>query len=137
MTWQPELDELRAREAEARKLGGADKIARQHAGGRLTVRERIEGVIDPGSFREIGAIAGVEARMGDRLDLYMHVPLTVVVGGDAVTREQTGAGVLTAEMVDEPPALGGFGAGALFGVQVRLFKPRQPETKAADEDPDF
>lgn len=86
---------------------------------------------------QIGAIAGVEARMGDRLDLYMHVPLTVVVGGDAVTREQKGAGVLTAEMVDEPPALGGFGAGALFGVQVRLFKPRQPETKAADEDPDF
>lgn len=58
MTWQPELDELRAREAEARKLGGADKIARQHAGGRLTVRERIEGLVDAGSFHEVGAIAG-------------------------------------------------------------------------------
>ncbi|WP_431305547.1 acyl-CoA carboxylase subunit beta [Sediminicoccus sp. BL-A-41-H5] len=58
MTWQPELDELREREAHAKMLGGADKIARQHAGGRLTVRERIDGLADPGSFHEIGAIAG-------------------------------------------------------------------------------
>ena len=58
MTWQPELDELRQREAHAKLLGGADKIARQHAGGRLTVRERIDGLADPGSFHEIGAIAG-------------------------------------------------------------------------------
>lgn len=58
MTWQPELDELRQREAHAKMLGGADKIARQHAGGRLTVRERIDGLADPGSFHEIGAIAG-------------------------------------------------------------------------------
>lgn len=58
MTWQPELDELRQREAHAKLLGGADKIARQHAGGRLTVRERIDGLADPGTFHEIGAIAG-------------------------------------------------------------------------------
>ena len=58
MTWQPELDELRAREAHAKMLGGADKIARQHAGGRLTVRERIDGLADAGTFHEIGAIAG-------------------------------------------------------------------------------
>jgi len=58
MTWQPELDELRHREAQAKLLGGADKIARQHAGGRLTVRQRIDGLADPGSFHEIGAIAG-------------------------------------------------------------------------------
>jgi acetyl-CoA carboxylase carboxyltransferase component len=58
MTWQPELDELRQREAHAKMLGGADKIARQHAGGRLTVRERIDGLADAGTFHEIGAIAG-------------------------------------------------------------------------------
>ncbi|NCY23296.1 MAG: methylmalonyl-CoA carboxyltransferase [Alphaproteobacteria bacterium] len=58
MTWQPELDELRQREAHAKMLGGADKIARQHAGGRLTVRERIDGLSDAGTFHEIGAIAG-------------------------------------------------------------------------------
>ena len=58
MTWQPELDELRRREALAQQMGGADKIKRQHDGGRLTVRQRIDGVLDRGSFHEIGAIAG-------------------------------------------------------------------------------
>ena len=56
--WQPELDELAAREALAREMGGAERVARQHAGGRLTVRERIDALLDPGSFHEIGAIAG-------------------------------------------------------------------------------
>jgi acetyl-CoA carboxylase carboxyltransferase component len=58
MSWQPELDELRMRERMAREMGGADKVERQHAGGRLTVRERIDRLIDKGSFHEIGAIAG-------------------------------------------------------------------------------
>jgi acetyl-CoA carboxylase carboxyltransferase component len=58
MGWQPELDELRKRERLAAELGGADKVERQHQGGRLTVRERIDGLVDRGSFHEIGAIAG-------------------------------------------------------------------------------
>src|SRR5215470_14306244 len=58
MSWQPELDELRARERMAREMGGPDKVQRQHEGGRLTVRERIDRLIDEGSFHEIGAIAG-------------------------------------------------------------------------------
>ena len=58
MTWQPELDELRTREALAQQMGGADKVKRQHDGGRLTVRERITGVLDAGSFHEVGAITG-------------------------------------------------------------------------------
>ena len=56
--WQPELDELHRREKLALVMGGPDKVARQHAGGRLTIRERIDGLVDPGSFREIGGIAG-------------------------------------------------------------------------------
>ena len=58
MNWQPELDELRRREALARAMGGPDKVRRQHEGGRLTVRERIAGMVDPDSFHEVGAIAG-------------------------------------------------------------------------------
>src|SRR6202453_3767497 len=56
--WEPELAELRERQALARELGGKDRVARQHAGGRLTVRERIDHMLDPGSFKEIGSIAG-------------------------------------------------------------------------------
>ena len=39
-------------------MGGADKVKRQHDGGRLTVRERIDRLIDAESFHEVGAIAG-------------------------------------------------------------------------------
>src|SRR6195952_2510765 len=65
MTWQPELDELRAREHMARQMGGADKVKRQHDGGRLTIRERIDALADPGSFHEIGTIAGKASYDGD------------------------------------------------------------------------
>ncbi|MBN8892089.1 MAG: methylmalonyl-CoA carboxyltransferase [Acetobacteraceae bacterium SCN 69-10] len=58
MSWQPELDELRRREQLAHRMGGADKVKRQHDGGRLTVRERIDGLLDQDSFHEVGAIAG-------------------------------------------------------------------------------
>ncbi|MGE0388458.1 MAG: acyl-CoA carboxylase subunit beta [Gammaproteobacteria bacterium] len=56
--WNPELSELHRRQADAHALGGADKVARQHASGRRTVRERIDQLVDPGSFHEIGALAG-------------------------------------------------------------------------------
>ncbi len=56
--WHPELNELRLRERLAKEMGGPDKVARQHAGGRLTIRERVDRLVDPGTFREIGAIAG-------------------------------------------------------------------------------
>ncbi len=59
MSWQAELDELQRRTALAQHMGGADKVQRQHDGGRLTVRERIDGLLDGGSFHEIGALSGV------------------------------------------------------------------------------
>ncbi|MCK1717110.1 carboxyl transferase domain-containing protein [Bradyrhizobium sp. 141] len=59
MNWKPELDELARREAFAREMGGVDKVKRQHDQGRLTVRERIDKLIDEGSFHEIGAVSGI------------------------------------------------------------------------------
>ena len=52
MTWNPELDELAKRTAMAHQMGGADKVKRQHDAGRLTVRERIDRLLDPASFHE-------------------------------------------------------------------------------------
>ena len=57
-SWEPELAELRQRQALAREMGGKDRVERQHKGGRLTVRERIDAMLDPGTFQEIGSIAG-------------------------------------------------------------------------------
>jgi acetyl-CoA carboxylase carboxyltransferase component len=79
MNWQPELDELARREAMAREMGGADKVKRQHDGGRLTVRERVDGVADPGSFHELGAIAG-KAEYDANNDLVLLTPSNCVFG---------------------------------------------------------
>ncbi len=47
--------ELEARRAKVREMGGPDKIARQHARGKMTARERLAVFFDEGAFVEIGA----------------------------------------------------------------------------------
>lgn len=51
------LEELQRRKARARQMGGPQKVSRQHSKGRLTARERIEKLLDPGSFLEMGMLA--------------------------------------------------------------------------------
>ena len=63
--WQRLLAELQHRQTSAEAMGGEEKIAKQHAKGRLTARERIEKLFDPGSFNEIGALAGGNHPGGD------------------------------------------------------------------------
>lgn len=58
MSWEKEIDELRQRERLAEAMGGAEKVARQHSRGKLDARARIAGLVDAGSFREVGKIAG-------------------------------------------------------------------------------
>ena len=47
------LEELRRRNAEAEAGGGADRNARQHKEGKLSARERIDRLLDEGSFEEL------------------------------------------------------------------------------------
>jgi propionyl-CoA carboxylase beta chain len=49
---QKMLDELERRRAAARLGGGQRRIDAQHAKGKLTARERIDALLDPGSFEE-------------------------------------------------------------------------------------
>src|SRR5262249_6071920 len=58
MIWKPELDELARRETFAREMGGVEKVKRQRDQGRLTVRERIDRLVDAQSFHEVGAVSG-------------------------------------------------------------------------------
>jgi acetyl-CoA carboxylase carboxyltransferase component len=58
VSWRPEVEEIARRRAQAAELGGPEAVARQRALGRRTVRERIDVLVDPGSFREVGALAG-------------------------------------------------------------------------------
>src|SRR3981081_3386163 len=79
MTWKPELDDLARREAFAREMGGVDKVKRQRDQGRLTVRERIDGLADTGSFHEIGAISG-SAEYDEHGELQNLTPANCVFG---------------------------------------------------------
>jgi propionyl-CoA carboxylase beta chain len=54
MATDPRLEELRRRREEAQLGGGQDRIDKQHAKGRLTARERMDLLLDPGSFQETG-----------------------------------------------------------------------------------
>jgi len=58
MGWNQQIDEIAKRRLAARQQGGAVAVSRQHNRGRLTIRERVDALLDPGSFREIGPIAG-------------------------------------------------------------------------------
>jgi acetyl-CoA carboxylase carboxyltransferase component len=78
LSWQKELDDVTRRRALALRMGGPDKVARQHASGKLTVRERIDRLLDAGSFREIGTIAG--AARYDAEELVDFVPANQVSG---------------------------------------------------------
>ena len=49
----PRISELRDMRRQAREGGGARRIAEQHAKGKLTARERLELLLDPGTFHEI------------------------------------------------------------------------------------
>lgn len=67
MVWQPEIDELRHRRELAAQMGGKEGVERQHSRGKLTVRERIAALADPGSFQEVGGLAGAARYEDDRL----------------------------------------------------------------------
>jgi acetyl-CoA carboxylase carboxyltransferase component len=53
MTADPKTEKLREMRAQARLGGGQVRIDRQHTQGKLTARERIERLLDPGTFREL------------------------------------------------------------------------------------
>lgn len=49
----PRINQLREMRARARQGGGEEKIARQHAKGKMTARERLDLLLDTGSFNEL------------------------------------------------------------------------------------
>ena len=82
MSWQQEVEEIHRRRELARAQGGAEAIGRHHAKGELTVRERIDALCDPGTFREHGRMAGSAWLDGDgRVARFTPANYVVGVGG--------------------------------------------------------
>src|SRR5437899_2004618 len=57
------LDQLRAREQRAEEGGGTTRVEKQHAAGKMTARERIDFLLDEGTFQEFDKL--VEHRSRD------------------------------------------------------------------------
>jgi propionyl-CoA carboxylase beta chain len=53
MSMREKLEELQRKRAEAEQGGGAERIAAQHKKGKMTARERLDVLLDPGSFVEL------------------------------------------------------------------------------------
>src|SRR5260370_24931542 len=53
MSMSQRLDELKKKGEQAKLGGGPEKIESQHSRGKMTARERIDALVDPGTFVEI------------------------------------------------------------------------------------
>jgi acetyl-CoA carboxylase carboxyltransferase component len=96
MSWQAEVEEINKRRGLAKAQGGPESIGRHHGLGKLTLRERFDALLDEGSFRETGKMAG-GATLDDAGEVASFDPAnyllgageinarTVVVGGEDFT----------------------------------------------------
>jgi len=95
MSWQPEADDIARRRGFAHALGGAEAVAKHNAQGRLTVRERIGGLCDAGTFQEVGQLTGKGTYADGKLQKVVPAPYVmglakidgrpVAVGGEDFT----------------------------------------------------
>ncbi|RNF40230.1 acyl-CoA carboxylase subunit beta [Planococcus salinus] len=111
MSWQAEIDELREREQLAKKMGGEERVNRHKQQGKLTVRERIDTLLDPYSFHETGAIAG-KAGYDEQGDLTEFTPANFVVGTGRVNKRKVVIGA------DDFTVRGGSMDGAVTSKQI-------------------
>lgn len=79
MSWEQEVEEINRRHALAEQMGGEEGIARQHKRGKLTIRARLEALVDEGSFQQMGKLAG-SATYNEHNELTNFVPSASVTG---------------------------------------------------------
>lgn len=79
MSWEKEIEELNRRREFAKQMGGKEGIAKQHARGRLTIRERAAALLDAGSFQEQGK-ATASPEYDDDGNLLGYVPANYLLG---------------------------------------------------------
>ena len=109
--WMPEIEEIRRRRELAMAMGGPEKVKRQLASGRLTVRERIARLTDPGSFAEIGALTGFGDYDGDGR-LIAVMPANFVAGTASIGGRRVMIGA------DDFTVRGGSGDAAIHAKQI-------------------
>jgi len=98
----PKIAELRAKREQSRLGGGQGRIDRQHKAGKLTAMERVEILLDPGSFREIDAFVTQRGR-----DFGMDTPDKQFLGDSVITGWGTIVGRLVYVFSQDFTVIGG------------------------------
>ena len=62
-TWEKELAQLQEKESEALRGGGEERLEKQRKMGKMTARERIDHIMDPGSFVEVNMLPSISVRI--------------------------------------------------------------------------
>jgi acetyl-CoA carboxylase carboxyltransferase component len=111
MSWESEINELRYREELAKKMGGEERVARHRSQGKLPVREKIDKLLDTGSFHETGALAGtsIYEENGELIDF---TPANFVMGTGRIDGRKVVIGA------DDFTVRGGAMDGAVTGKQI-------------------
>jgi len=86
-TIEAQIEALRQKRAEIARGGGKERIDKQHAAGKLTARERIERLVDQGTFQEVGLFARHRSTYFGMAD--KEVPADGVVTGCAKIDRRT------------------------------------------------
>lgn len=91
MSSMPEIEEILRRRNLAEACGGAAAVAKHHAAGKFTVRERIARLLDAGSFQEVGKLAG-RASYDAAGNLTAFEPAPYVMGIGRIDRRPVAVG---------------------------------------------
>lgn len=78
--WAGEIADLQRRRRLAQELGGPEAVAKHTADGRFTIRDRIEKLLDAGSFQEIGKLAGTGTYAEGKLQSLLPAPYVMGLG---------------------------------------------------------
>src|SRR5690606_13217350 len=65
--WGGVLERLQSRRAASRAMGGEERLRKHRAAGKLDARARIDHLLDPGSFLELGTLVGGEEAPADAI----------------------------------------------------------------------
>lgn len=71
----------------------------------------------------LGIVPGGEARIGERVDVFLHLPIDLTLGGKSSDTFEQGGGVLDDKK--SPPALNSVSAGMMLGIQIRALGAKQ------------
>jgi acetyl-CoA carboxylase carboxyltransferase component len=79
MSWEDSIRELEIRKRLAREMGGEERVSKHKSLGKVTVRDRVDMLLDSGSFQEIGSITG-SATYGPDGTLEQLTPVPFIFG---------------------------------------------------------